>query len=129
MKLSSVLIVDDSPMMQKFIARVLAAAGFGEARRYFARDGNEAFALLSGHTVDLVISDINMPNLDGEGFLRRLAEDQRLRGVPVLMVSSDGTPSRAERLLEMGAKGYIAKPFHPEDLKAAMERVLEARDD
>jgi two-component system chemotaxis response regulator CheY len=129
MTLSSVLIVDDSPMMRKFIARVLAAAGFAEARHYFARDGNEAFEVLSGQAVDLVISDINMPNLDGEGLLRRLGEDDRLKTVPVLMVSSDSTHSRAERVLQMGARGYIAKPFHPEDLKAAMERILGVRHD
>jgi two-component system chemotaxis response regulator CheY len=129
MTLTSVLIVDDSPMMQKFIARILAAAGFADTRRYFARDGNEAFAVLSGQTVDLVISDINMPNLDGEGLLLRLAQDERLHEVPVLMVSSDSTQSRMERLLEIGARGYIAKPFHPEDLKAALERILEVRGD
>jgi len=129
MTLTSVLIVDDSPMMQKFIARILAAAGFAGTRRYFARDGNEAFAVLSGQTVDLVISDINMPNLDGEGLLLRLAQDERLHEVPVLMVSSDSTQSRMERLLEIGARGYIAKPFHPEDLKAALERILEVRGD
>jgi two-component system, chemotaxis family, chemotaxis protein CheY len=123
--LTAVLIVDDSPMMLKFIERILAAAGFAQARRFFARDGNEAFELLRGQAVDLVISDINMPGLDGEGLLRRVAADERLREIPVLMVSSDSTQSRVERLLGLGARGYITKPFHPEDLKAAMERILE----
>ena len=107
MTLSSVLIVDDSPMMRKFIARVLAAAGFAEARHYFARDGNEAFEVLSGQAVDLVISDINMPNLDGEGLLRRLAEDDRLQEVPVLMVSSDST-IRARSVCWKWAPGAIS---------------------
>ena len=123
----SLLIVDDSMMMRTFIRRVLEAAGFGDAEQHTARDGNEALDVLRSHPVDLVISDINMPGLDGEGLLERLSADPRLCGIPVLMVSSDATQTRACRLLEKGARGYIVKPFHPEDLKAEMDRILEER--
>jgi two-component system, chemotaxis family, chemotaxis protein CheY len=67
-----------------------------------------------------------MAGLDGEGMLAELTHDEELRGIPVLMVSSDGTRDRADRLVAMGAKGYLVKPFHPEVLRAELQRILEA---
>ena len=122
----SVLIVDDCPAMQTVIRRILGISGFDLEACYFAADGSEALSMLRRHTVDLVISDVNMPRLDGEGMLRCLAEDEELRKVPVVMVSSDGTRSRVDRLVGMGAKGYVVKPFQPAVLRAELERVLEA---
>jgi two-component system, chemotaxis family, chemotaxis protein CheY len=121
----SVLIVDDCSAMQSVIRRILTISGFDLEACYFAGDGFEALSMLRRHTVDLVISDVNMPRLDGEAMLRCLAEDENLRNVPVVMVSSDGTRSRVERLVGMGAKGYIVKPFQPAALRAELERVLE----
>jgi two-component system, chemotaxis family, chemotaxis protein CheY len=121
----SVLIVDDSLMMRTFIQRILVAAGFEEGPRHQARNGNEALDVLHRCPVDLVISDINMPDLDGEGLVRSLAGDEALRRIPILMVSSDSTVTRAERLLALGAAGYLVKPFHPEELKTEIDRILE----
>ena len=75
--------------------------------------------------MDLILSDVNMPRLDGEGLLERLTRDEKMRAVPVIMVTSDATQSRAARLLGMGAKGYLVKPFQPEALRAELERVME----
>lgn len=121
----SVLIVDDCSMMRTVIRRVIGMSGFEMAECYMAGDGNEALAMMRRHRVDLVLSDVNMPRLDGEGFLQQLAADDELRGVPVVMVTSDATTNRATRLLGMGARGYITKPFLPETLRAELERVLE----
>jgi two-component system, chemotaxis family, chemotaxis protein CheY len=120
----SVLIVDDCPAMQVVIRRILGISGFEMSECYLAGDGDQALAVLARHRVDLIISDVNMPRLDGEGLLRHLAGDEKLRHVPVVMVTSDATKSRARRLLSMGAKGYIVKPFQPETLRAELERVV-----
>jgi two-component system, chemotaxis family, chemotaxis protein CheY len=125
----SVLIVDDCPAVRVVIRRILGISGFEMSECYLAGDGNEALAVLGRHRVDLVISDVNMPRLDGEGLLQRLVSDEKLCKVPVVMVTSDATESRAARLLGMGAKGYIVKPFQPEALRAELERVMGALHD
>lgn len=121
----SVLIVDDCSAMRSVIRRVLAISGFEMAECHFAADGAEAVDVLRRHHIDLVLSDVNMPRMDGESLLRFLTADEELRTVPVVMVTSDGTRDRATRLLGLGAKGYITKPFQPERLRAELERVLE----
>lgn len=119
-----ILIVDDSPAMRTFIRRVIEISGFDLAACHEAADGREALALLRGESVDAILTDINMPGIDGEELTRALAADEKLRRVPVLVVSTDGTGQRMERLLAAGARGYIAKPFLPEQLRAALERIL-----
>ncbi len=121
---STVLIVDDCASMRNVIRRILGMSGFPVEEYYFADDGDSALALLRRHHVDVILSDINMPRLDGEAMLMRLREDEALRNVPVLIVSSDGTQDRISRLMSAGAKGYIVKPFQPAQLRAELERVL-----
>ncbi len=121
----SVLIVDDCSAMQTVIRRILGISGFDVDACYFASDGEEALAILHSHHVSIVISDVNMPRLDGEGMLRRITEDKDLCHVPVVMVSSDATANRADRLLSMGAKAYLVKPFRPHEFRDQLERVLE----
>ena len=121
-----ILIVDDSLAMRHFVQRILAAAGFVGAETYFAGDGKAALEMLQQSLVDIVITDINMPGLDGEGLMACMAQEERLRSIPVLVMTSDSTASRAIRMLRLGARGYIVKPFHAEELKAEMDRVLEA---
>ena len=121
-----VLIVDDSMAMRHFVQRILAAAGFSGAETYFAEDGKTALEMLQECLVDIVITDINMPGLDGEGLMACMAQDEHLRAIPVLVMTSDSTATRAIRMLRLGARGYIVKPFHAEELKAEMDRILEA---
>jgi len=121
----SVLIVDDCSAMRTVIKRILAISGFEMDACYFASDGEEALEMLRSHDVSIVISDVNMPRLDGEGMLQRLMEDPELCHVPVVMVSSDATENRATRLLGMGAKAYLVKPFKPQEFRDELERVLE----
>jgi two-component system, chemotaxis family, chemotaxis protein CheY len=124
----SVLIVDDCPGMQMMIRRIIGMSGLDMVECYTACDGRQALDMMRRHPVDLVISDVNMPHLDGEAMLQRMSQEDALRSIPVLMVSSDATKSRSTRLLSMGARGYIAKPFQPEELRAELERILEGPD-
>jgi two-component system chemotaxis response regulator CheY len=119
-----VLIVDDSPAMRAFVRRVMELSGFDLSACFEAGDGSEAMKVLSSEWVDAILTDINMPNMDGEEFLRRLSADEILRSIPAIVISTDATRNRMDRLATLGARGYITKPFVPEDLREALERTL-----
>jgi two-component system chemotaxis response regulator CheY len=120
----SVLIVDDSPVMRTFIRRVLTLSGFEVGECIEAGNGEEALAMLSAHRVDVILTDINMPRMNGEELLRRLAADGILKTIPALVISTDATKERILRMLALGAEGYMSKPFTPEGLREELERVL-----
>ena len=119
-----VLIADDSPAMRSFIRRVVEISGFELSHCYEAADGVEALELLRREWVDAILTDINMPRMDGEELLRRLAADDLLNSVPAIVISTDATENRISRLLALGARGYVTKPFRPETLRAELERNL-----
>ena len=124
----SVLIVDYSPVMRSFIRRVMALSGFEVGECWEASDGQEALAQLKDHGVDVILTDINMPRMNGEELLRHLEADGVLKSVPTLVISTDATRDRIERMLSLGAEGYMTKPFSPETLREELERVLGGRD-
>jgi len=125
----NVLIVDDSPAMRAFIGRVLDLSGFPVGERLEASNGTEALEVLGGHWIDVILTDLNMPGMDGEQFVRRIEQDDLLRSIPVVVVSTDRTDARVGRLLTLGAKGYVKKPFLPETLRDELERALEVGSD
>src|SRR5207249_4454874 len=118
-----VLIADDSPVMRGFVRRVIELSGFDLAACYEAGDGEEALALLRHESVDAIPTHLNLPRLDGEELIRRLAADGRLRSIPAIVISTDSTQNRIARLLSLGARGYVTKPFTPETLRAELERT------
>lgn len=120
----NVLIVDDSPAMRKFIRRVLSLSGLEVGECLDAGNGQEALDLLHTNWVDIVLTDINMPIMNGEQFLECFSHDPLFDSVPVLVVSTDKTEARIQRMLALGAKDYVTKPFQPEQLGAVMERLL-----
>jgi len=121
-----VLIVDDSPAMRAFVRRAIRLSGVDVADCFEAGNGREALALLASQSVDVILTDINMPRMDGEELMRRISEDQALRNIPAVVVSTDSTKPRIMRMIELGAQGYISKPFSPETLREALEKVLES---
>jgi two-component system chemotaxis response regulator CheY len=120
----SLMIVDDSPAMRGFISRVIGLTGLDVGICLQASNGQEALDLLRANWVDMVLTDINMPVMNGEELVRRMEQDEMLRTIPVLVVSTDGSEHRVERLMSLGAKGYVKKPFSPEELRASMEQLL-----
>jgi len=118
------MIVDDSPAMRDFISRVISLSGLDVGVCVHASNGEEALALLRANWIDIILTDINMPVMNGEEFLRRVKEDEMLQSIPVLVVSTDGSEHRVQRMMELGAKGYIQKPFSPEELRKSMEGLL-----
>ena len=121
-----VLIVDDSPVMRNFIKRVLRLSGLEITVVLEAGDGGAALAVLRAQAVDLVLSDLNMPVMDGEEMIRRMSDDGTLRRIPVVVVSTDSTHHRMEVMTGYGVRGYIQKPFQPETLRSEVERILGA---
>ena len=124
----NIMIVDDSPVMRTFIRRVIGLTGLKVGDIYEASNGEEALRLLRDHWADLILTDINMPQMNGEELMRHLESDELLRMIPVLVVSTDSTEIRVQRLLALGAKGYLAKPFQPETLRDEVERALGVQD-
>ena len=118
------LIVDDSPAMRRFVLRVLSLSGLDVGTCLEASDGQEALDVLGKNWIDAVITDINMPRMDGEELVRRIGGDEALRGIPVLVVSTDCTDRRIKEMLTLGAKGYVKKPFLPETLHDELEHLL-----
>jgi len=119
-----VMIVDDSPSMRAFVRRVIDLSGFQVDTCLNAGNGAQGLALLAQQAVDIILTDINMPEMNGEEFLRRLEEHDRYRAIPVVVISTDATENRMQRMIQLGAKGYLSKPFSPEALRGELERVL-----
>jgi two-component system, chemotaxis family, chemotaxis protein CheY len=119
-----VLVVDDSAAMRTFIRRVFDLSGLDVEKLYEANDGQDALALLELEPVDVILTDINMPGMNGEEFIQRLAASGQAEETPIIVVSTDATAARRERLLQLGARGYLPKPFAPETLQGEIERVL-----
>ncbi|SPE41649.1 Response regulator receiver protein [Candidatus Sulfopaludibacter sp. SbA3] len=119
-----ILIVDDSPAMRAFVRRVIDLSGFEASLCVEASNGQEALQVLGTEWVDAILTDINMPVMDGEELLRNLAANDLTRSIPVIVISTDATENRIERLLSLGARGYVTKPFLPEDLREELERTL-----
>ena len=115
-----ILIVDDSPAMRSFIRRVIQLSGFGDAEFIEAANGEEGLNCIARHRPDFVLTDINMPVMDGEQFLQQLEAWRDCRP-PVIVVSTDSTHTRVARMLSLGAASYLRKPFTPELMRQALE--------
>ena len=120
----SVLIVDDSSAIRKILHRVLSQAELDISPIHEASDGKEALTMLRTQSVGLVLSDINMPNMDGLEMLRELRADAALKSIPVLMITTEGSQDKVMQAVSLGANGYIRKPFTSEQIKEQITVVL-----
>lgn len=120
----NIMIVDDSPVMRAFIRKVVGLTGLDVGECSEAGDGEEALKLLRERWIDLILTDINMPGMNGDEFVRRLEADELLRTIPVIVVSTDSSHSRVQQMLALGARGYMSKPFLPEALRDEVEKIM-----
>jgi two-component system chemotaxis response regulator CheY len=116
-----VLIVDDSSVMRKIVERSMRQAGVDLTKVFEAGNGAEALSVLAENQVDLILCDINMPVMDGLEFVKSLSGVVNAKGVPVVMITTEGSESHVVQALSAGARGYIRKPFTPDQVK---EQVL-----
>ena len=124
MKKLKVLIVDDSSVMRKIVERALRQGGLDLGEVLEAANGAEALVEVRKGSLDLILSDINMPVMDGLEFLKNLAGVEEAKGVPVVMITTEGSESRVVEALSNGAKGYLRKPFTPEQVKERVAPLL-----
>lgn len=120
----NVLIVDDSASMRAVIKKIIAISGFRLDSCFEAANGREALDQLKQNWVDAIISDINMPHMNGLELLRALREDSLYQSIPTIIVSTDGSSETMSEALEAGAKDFIRKPFLPEDIRRVLYDVI-----
>jgi len=123
------LIVDDSAVMRKVIQRALRQAGLELTEVLEAGNGEEALQILRADTadsLDLIVSDINMPVMDGLLFLELKRDEKLAQGVPVVMITTEGSEQNVLRAISAGAQGYICKPFTAEQVKACVLPLIRA---
>ncbi len=121
------LIVDDSSVMRKIVERSLRQAGLSISQVLEAGNGAEALAAVQKNKVDLILCDINMPVMDGLEFVKRLSGVENAKGIPVVMITTEGSEGHVVQALSAGARGYIRKPFTPDQVKEHVLPVLEAK--
>ena len=118
------LIVDDSLAIRKILQRTLRQAGFNLGNVYEAGDGQEALEVLRVHKVGLILTDVNMPNMDGLQFLAELRTHDQWKHVPVLMISTEGSQTKVMEAVQLGANGFVRKPFTPDQIKEKLAGIL-----
>jgi two-component system chemotaxis response regulator CheY len=119
-----VLVVDDSKIMRTMVIRCLEMSQFQVARVLEAGDGSEALGVLSRESVDLVLSDLHMPTMDGAEMVARMREQPATSSIPVVMVSSQRDEAVESKLRALGVCAYLHKPFQPETLGRILRAAL-----
>lgn len=117
----TILIVDDSAAMRQMVSYTLRQAGYGVIE---GSNGQEALEKLEGERVALIITDLNMPVMDGLTFIRQVRSRAASRSTPVLMLTTESQDSKRQEGKAAGATGWIVKPFHPDKLLITISRVL-----
>lgn len=121
MNASSILAVDDSPSMRRMVSVTLKRAGYQVVD---AADGQEAFEIAQKRSVDLVLTDINMPRMDGITLIQKLRTLPSYRFTPILTLTTESSAEKKAQGKAAGATGWIVKPFNPDQLLSTLRRVL-----
>jgi two-component system, chemotaxis family, chemotaxis protein CheY len=121
---ANVLVVDDSAVMRGMIKRTLLLSGLHIEAIYEAANGIEALAQMDAHSISVVLLDINMPVMNGITLLKRMRDDVRLRDIPVVLATSEGSETRIAELMSAGARGWVRKPFFPEQVRDILLPIL-----
>jgi two-component system chemotaxis response regulator CheY len=117
----NVLIVDDSAAIRKILVRVLSQTDLPIKNLHEASDGSEALKILENNEISLVLSDINMPNVDGLELLTKIRATPKWKDLAVVMITTEGSQAKVMEAVQLGARGYVRKPFTAEQIK---EKVL-----
>ncbi|MDB5104614.1 MAG: response regulator receiver protein [Fibrobacteres bacterium] len=121
----NILVVDDSETMRAVIAKSLDLGGVALGTLFQAANGAEGLEVLRREWVDLVLADINMPVMGGVRMVEEMKADPALNGIPVVIVSTEGSATRLQALKDQGVSAFLRKPFQPEELKRTVETLLQ----
>lgn len=122
----TILIVDDSATMRSVIKRTVQMADMSVGEFLEASGGRQALEILQQQKINLVLADINMPEMNGIEMIERMHTDERSRSIPVVIISTEARSARIESLKEKGVVGYIHKPFTPETIRDVIYEVIGA---
>ncbi|AEA33334.1 response regulator [Hippea maritima] len=122
-----VITIDDSSTMRRIIKNTLKRIGYGD-EILEAENGKEALDILASNDVDLIITDWNMPVMDGLTFVKKIRSDHKYDDIPIIMVTTEAAKEDIITALKAGVNNYIVKPFTPQVLKEKIEAVLGLKD-
>lgn len=120
----NVLIVDDSVTMRALIRKVLVISGFDIGQYFEGSNGLEALGILENNWVDIILSDLHMPEMDGEALIRALKKHHLWRNIPIVLITTEARPEIINIYMQMGVKDYIQKPFRPEVIRQKLTGIL-----
>ncbi len=120
----NVLVVDDSSTFRSVVGKALSLADIPLSEIYQAGNGEEALEVLNGNWVDLIFLDINMPVMDGGEFVERIRDDPVLSSIPIVVLTSEGSTPRIDRLKSAGVKAYLRKPCKPRAIQEVVEKIV-----
>lgn len=120
----NVLIVDDSSTMRTLIRKVLTISGFDIGTFFEGANGREALGVLEANWVDIILSDLHMPEMDGSAFLEALRAHNLWRSIPVVLITTETRQDVVNPLLQKWVQGYIKKPFQPETIRHQLANIL-----
>lgn len=120
-----VLVVDDSAAIRKILHRVLRQTGMAIHTIHEAGDGQEALDMLKIHKPALILTDINMPKMDGLQLLAAVKSAEHWRDIPVVMITTEGGETKVGEAVKLGAAGYVRKPFTADQIKEKLAGILE----
>ncbi len=119
----TILAIDDSPSVRMMVQMTLTSAGYSVV---LAGDGEEGLQKALAHRPDAVLTDQNMPRLDGIGFIRKFRQSQQSTGVPVVFISTESSPATMQQARDAGATGWIVKPFDQAKLLSVVSKLVKA---
>jgi two-component system chemotaxis response regulator CheY len=119
------LLIDDSPVIRKLLRRILMESALGADLILEAGDGQEALSVLHKETVHVILCDVNMPVMNGHQFLAEVRTQPALNHIPTLMITTEGSQESVIKAVQLGAKGYIRKPFMPAEVKQKVAVILQ----
>ncbi len=123
MTVKKVLFVEDSPTMRRIIMNALQNIGFSDIIE--AENGVDALEKINGYNVDLILTDWNMPEMNGEELVTKLRNSQNYKSTPIVMITTRGMKEDVMAVVKLGVNGYIVKPFTPEVLKHKLDTILD----
>jgi len=119
-----VLIVDDSASMRSIVRKIVGLSGYEVTTYYESSDGLEALEVLSKQWIDIILLDINMPQMDGITFLREMKKEDLYKKIPVVLVTTEARQETVDEAFKLGVKAHIKKPFQPEQIRQILDDIL-----
>lgn len=120
----NILVADDSETMRAVVMKVVTMSGVPVNQFFQAANGKEALEVLDNEWVDVILSDINMPEMTGMEFLRHLKQSEVHKNIPVILITTEASQARIDEAKALGVAGYVKKPFLPETIKKMLDEVL-----